>query len=125
MHENNHFIFFVLFTSVKINAQLSNTKWKGQLNLENKMDVIFDFRTDTLLINSIKDNSNIETVKYSFQDNILSLQKTSGLSNCDGTTIGKYKFDINKDTLSISLLTDDCRDRYPVLDNTKWLRLNK
>ncbi len=117
------FIFLVLFTSLTAQAQLSNTKWKGQLNLENKIDVVFDFRKDTLEVTNTQDNSHIETMTYTIQDNLLSLQKTSGRSDCDAATIGKYKFEINNDTLSITLVSDACDDRYPVLDNSKWVKV--
>ncbi len=117
------FIFLVTSTSVTVQAQLKNTKWKGTLNLENKIDVVFDYRNDTLEVINVRDSSSIEIMTYTIQNNIFSLQKISGQSDCDNTVIGKYKFEINNDTLSITLVSDDCNDRYPVLDNSKWIKV--
>ncbi|MDB5248382.1 MAG: hypothetical protein JWQ40_2776 [Segetibacter sp.] len=116
------FVFFVSFTSLTLHAQLKNTKWKGTLNLENKIDVVFDYRNDTLEVINSQDNSSIETMSYTIENNILTLKKLSGQSDCDQAP-GKYKFEINNNTLTIALVLDACDDRAPILDNSKWTKI--
>ncbi len=116
------FILLVSFVSVSAHAQLTNTKWKGTLQLENPADVVFDFRNDTLEVSRVADSSNLETMTYTVQDTLLTLQKIYGQSDCDSTVAGKYKFEIKDDGLYITLIEDDCDDRSSVLDNTKWIK---
>ena len=116
------FIAFIAFISASANAQLANSKWKGTLQLDNPTDVVFDFRTDTLEAFVAEDNSSLELMKYSIKDNVLSIQKISGQSECDDTAVAKYKFEIGSDGLLLTLIEDNCIDRSGVLDNTKWVK---
>ncbi|WP_018612872.1 hypothetical protein [Segetibacter koreensis] len=117
------FFLLVSFVSVTVNAQLKNTKWKGTIQADNKIDVIFNYRNDTLDVSNTADGSNIETMTYAIKDTVLTLQKIYGQSDCDGTGSGKYKFEINGDLLSISLLSDVCNDRSSALNNSKWVKI--
>jgi hypothetical protein len=116
------FVFLVSFTSFTVHAQLKNTKWKGTLKVEQPFEAVFDYRNDTLEVTNAQDNSSIETMNYTIEKNILSLKKISGQSDCD-TTIGKYKFEINNDILTFTVVSDPCDDRTPVLDNSKWTKV--
>jgi len=116
------FIAFIAFISASANAQLANSKWKGTLQLDNPTDVVFDFRTDTLEAFVAEDNSSLELMKYSIKDNVLSIQKISGQSECDDTAVAKYKYEIGSDGLLLTLIEDNCIDRSGVLDNTKWVK---
>ena len=117
------FICFVSFTSFTVHAQLKNTKWKGDIQLENKVPVIFHYGSDTLEVINTEDNTSIEKMTYTTKDSILTLQKVSGQSDCNTTEPAKYKFIIKKDTLAITLITDPCDDRFNVLDNSKWTKM--
>jgi len=114
------FILLVSIVSATAHAQLTNTKWKGTVQLDNPVDVLFDFGKDTFKVTGVADGSLIETMSYSVKDGILSIQKIEGTSNCEGTTIGKYKFDIKNDEITFTLVADDCGDRANVLDKTTW-----
>lgn len=115
-------IFFLLvsFVSVTVHAQLNNTKWKGTIQLENKIDVVFEYTKDTLAVSNIADNSNIETMTYAITDSIITLQKIYGQSDCD-ITEGKYKFWIKDNSLYMTSISDACDDRSGVLNNSKWI----
>lgn len=116
-------IFLVSFASVIVHAQLKNTKWKGTIQAENKIDVVFDYRSDTLEVSNTADGSNIETMTYAAKDGVLTLQKIYGQSSCDGAGTGKYKFEIKNDLLYIKLISDSCNDRTSALNNSKWSKL--
>ena len=114
-------IFLLLaFAAVTTNAQFAKTKWKGTLQLDNPVDVVFDFGKDSLSVYTAADNAGLETMTYSAKDTVLSITKAYGQSSCDGQTTGKYKFEIKNDELTLTLISDDCADRSSVLNNTKW-----
>ncbi len=118
------FLFFtVFFVSLNIHAQLKNTKWKGTIEANTKMDVVFNFKNDTLSVSNATDGSNIETMTYMVKDSVLAMQKVFGRSNCEGTSIGKYKFEIKDDLLYIKLLSDTCNDRTSALNNSRWMKV--
>ena len=104
-----------------VKAQLTNTKWRGTLKLDNPLETIFHFGTDTLDVINTQDNSSLETMKYSVRDSVLTIQKISGLSVCDPTAC-KYKFAIKGDEITFEVINDLCDDRAQVLNN---LKLNK
>lgn len=105
----------VLSCSVK--AQLANTRWKGVLKLDNDVNVTFDFGKDTLTVANIDDGVLIETMTYTATKTTFTLIKTSGQSDCDNSTPGKYSYGIKDNILSISLIEDACEDRSSVIKN--------
>lgn len=117
------FVFLVSFASVAVHAQLKNTKWRGTIKADNTIDAVFNYKTDTLDVSNIADGSNIETMTYTLKDSVLTLQKIYGQSNCDGTSIGKYKFYIKNDVLNLTLISDICNDRTSALSNSKWNKM--
>ena len=116
-------ILLVLFVSGAVNAQFTHTKWKGTLELDPAMDVLFDFRKDTVEVFNLADNSSIEIMQYTIKDSTLTLQKISGASDCDASSVAKYKFRLKDDKFFLIKIDDDCDDRGNVLNNTTWKRL--
>ncbi|MEO8962871.1 MAG: hypothetical protein ABI325_13380, partial [Ginsengibacter sp.] len=101
----------VCLTACTVNAQFSNTKWKGTLNIDGGMDVVFHFKGDTLSVVNTYDNSSLETMQYSVNGKVITLQKLWGSSQCSESTMGKYKYAIVKDEMKLNLISDDCYDR--------------
>lgn len=99
-------------------AQLSNTTWKGTLNIEGGMNVLFNFNNDTLDVVNAADNSSLETMTYKLADSVITLVKLYGQSQCSDTP-GKYKFVRDNDELTLSLLSDDCSDRADAIGTMK------
>jgi hypothetical protein len=116
-------ILLVLFVSSSVKAQFTHTKWKGTLELDQPMEVLFDFRKDTVEVFNLADNSSVEIMQYSTKDSVLTLQKISGASGCDAASVAKYKFRLKDDQLFLIRIEDDCDDRGNVLNNTKWTRI--
>ncbi|HMH31663.1 MAG TPA: hypothetical protein VK543_01465 [Puia sp.] len=117
-------IFFVLvsFATVSLHAQLSKTKWKGTLQLDNPVDVLFDFGQDSLTVYVVENNSGLETMLFTVKDSVLSIKKVYGQSDCDDQITGKYKYEIKNDEMLLTLVSDDCVSRATVLDKTRWMR---
>ncbi len=103
-------------------AQLSKTKWKTTLQLENSTEVYFDFGTDSLKVFVAADSSLLETVLFTEKSGEMTLLKLSGISNCEGVT-GKYKFEIKNDEMVLTLVSDSCSDRAEVLDRAVLIRI--
>jgi hypothetical protein len=117
------FILLVVFTSTSVHAQLKNTKWKGTIQADNTLNVVFDYRSDTLEVTNSDDGSNIETMTYTVKDTVLTLRKISGQSSCDTEGTGKYRFEIKDDALHLTQISDNCNDRTSALSNSKWTRV--
>ena len=107
----------VLFVTISTHAQLANTQWKGTLKIDEDVPAIFDFGKDTLKLTRFTNNMPIENMLYSVIDSTITLRKTEGQSDCDNEVVGKYKFSIRGDALSLQLLSDACDDRSSVLNN--------
>jgi hypothetical protein len=123
-------MFFICLITMNVNAQLTNTKWKGIANVPMPSECLFDFKNDTVLMRYVgndpvdlrnelgnmvtvtgKDSMVIETMTYQFTGDTLILQKVKGGSPCDNETIGKYRIAIKDKKLLISLIADDCEAR--------------
>jgi len=105
--------------SISVNAQLANTKWKGVLNIQSGMNTVFNFSNDTLEVFNADTNESLETMKYSTKDSLLTLQKLYGSSQCDTSTPGVYKFQINNNELTLTLVSDECPDRADAIGTMK------
>jgi hypothetical protein len=117
-------LILISFVTVSVQAQLSDTKWTGTLQLEDPFEIVFEFKKDTLEVNKVADNSSVESMKYSIQDSVITLQKIEGQSDCGSSAPATYKFAVKEDQLHFTLISDDCADRSSVLDNSKWKKTN-
>ena len=108
-------VIFIAFTA---NAQLANTKWKGTLNVEGGLDVLFNFNNDTLDVSNAESGESLEAMKYTTTDSVLTLVKLFGQSQCDSTA-GNYKYAIMNNELTLSLISDQCPDRAAAIGTMK------
>ncbi len=115
-------LLFILFAVYNVQAQLTNTKWKGALRIDDSPEVIFDFGKDILKIYMYSNSATIENMTYTVTDSAFTLKKIEGQSDCDNEVLGKYKFGIKDNELSVKLLADDCSDRSSALNDTKWTK---
>jgi hypothetical protein len=114
------FLVLVSFATVSLHAQLAKTKWKGTLQLDNPVDVVFDFGKDSLTVYTVENNAGLETMVFTDKDAVLSIKKVYGQSDCDVAVTGKYKYEIKDTEMVLTLISDDCPNRSNVLDKTKW-----
>jgi hypothetical protein len=109
----------VSFITFSVQAQLANSKWKTTLQVDQPIDVIFNFSTDTLDVTNADDNSDIEAMNYMLQDTVLTIRKLYGQSECDTAAVGKYSFRVDGNEVWMKLISDDCEDRANVIRDIK------
>lgn len=114
------FVSFVMFVSVSLKAQLENTRWKSTLYINEPINVILDFKKDTVSVYTVADSSIIETMTYKQNDTSFTLLKIDGQSDCGNDVKGIYHFLLKQNVLTIQLLNDDCYNRSYALQNTEW-----
>jgi hypothetical protein len=107
-------------TSAPVIAQLENTRWKSTVTIGEPVNVIFDFKKDTVALYRVADGTLIENMSYIYNNASFTLRKIAGQSDCDNTTPGKYSFKITHDKMFIKLVKDDCYDRSSVINDTEW-----
>lgn len=85
-------------------------------------DVVFDFGKDSLIAYIAVNNIPLEATIYTDNDQTLTIKKVYGQSTCE-KILGKYKYEINKEEMVMTLVTDDCYDRSNGLNGTKWTKV--
>lgn len=115
-------MLLITLVSGSIKAQLANSKWKGVLDLGSPVNVSFEFGKDTLAVMNLDQSSVLETMIYKVTNSTFTLVKVSGQSDCETSTIGKYKYEIKENTLILTTIEDVCEDRGPVLNNLKLVK---
>ena len=113
------YTLIVTFITCGVHAQLANSKWKVTLQLDDPIDVVFNFSADTLDVTNAADNSDIEAMNYTLQDTVLSMRKLYGQSQCDTAAVGKYSYKVDGNELWLKLISDDCTDRSDVIKDIK------
>ena len=113
-------VFILAIFTTTVFAQLENTQWKTRVTIDNPVNVIFDFKKDTVTLYNLADSSTIEIMSYTTNDSSFTLFKIDGQSDCDNSTPGKYSFTIKNDSMFMKLISDDCDDRSSVINNTEW-----
>jgi hypothetical protein len=114
---------FIVTACISANAQLSKTKWTGTLMLEQPVEITLDFAKDTLSAITNGDGQVLETMIFTVKDNVLTITKSSGQSDCGTDVAGKYKIAIKGDSMEFALVEDICINRAGVLDKTKWTKV--
>src|SRR3954454_816541 len=115
-------LLLIVLTIFSAKAQLSNTHWKGTIQGDETIDVVFHFSNDTLKVENIADASMLEVLTYAAKDSLISFKKVYGQSNCD-ETIGQYMYAIKENEITFMLVNDACEQRSGVLNNSKWTKV--
>lgn len=116
-------ILLVVASGFGAKAQFEGTKWKTTLQLESPTDVVFAFGKDTVEALLADNNMPLETMLYTVKDSVITLQKVTGQSDCDGNVVGKYKFEMKGDEVQVTLVSDDCYNRSNVLSNVSMSKM--
>lgn len=105
------FALVILLSATALNAQLTNTKWKVTLALDNPIDLVFHFKKDTVTAIYVMDNSVGEEMTYTATDTSFTIKKIWGQSDCSNGSTGEYRFEIKEGTMYVKLVSDDCERR--------------
>jgi hypothetical protein len=116
-------LLFFSAVVISVKAQLSNTNWKGTIQGDQTIEVVFHFNNDTLKVENMDDASTIEVLTYAAKDSLITFQKLYGQSECGTDAIGQYKYVINKNEITFTLVEDACEQRSAVLNNSKWTKV--
>ena len=108
------FIIALNFIGVSLFAQnsISNTRWKGHMVNPQALDIILEFRNDSLIATSTE-GMELEIMFFSQTKDSLKLRKLNGQSPCDYATEGFYilNFTNGGDTVIFYPITDHCKAR--------------
>jgi hypothetical protein len=93
-------------------SSVSNTKWKGHIENPQPLDVVIEFKNDSLIVTSAE-GLELEVMSFSQSKDTLKLRKLNGQSPCDFTTEGIYilNFTNSGDTVIFYPITDHCKAR--------------
>jgi len=116
----------VITACISAKSQLANHKWQGTLQIDNQpTNVTLDFKKDT--VNALFTDSGelLENMLYTAKSGVVTFQKVSGRSECGSDIIGKYKFVLKNDSITLWVTEDICGDRAGVLDKSVWKKSKK
>jgi hypothetical protein len=105
---------FFLFPNFASAQQLAGTDWATKWGLPINDSIFYKFQGGTLYITD-KANTNIFTSTYTESNDTLRVKDVSGSHACNPSEEGVYTFEINGNTLSITLVIDPCQVREGVL----------
>jgi cell wall-associated protease len=109
-------LFIIVFSLVGVNlwsqTLLSNTKWKGRIENPQALDIIFEFRNDSLIVSSAE-GIELEVMFFSQAKDTLKLRKLNGQSPCNYTTEGIYilNWTDSGEKLLLYPISDNCKAR--------------
>lgn len=108
------FIVILHFISISLFAQtsVSNTKWKGHIESPQSLDIVLEFKNDSLIATSA-DGLELEVMYFSQAKDTLKLRKLNGQSPCDYIVEGIYHLEWadSGDKLLLHIIKDDCTAR--------------
>lgn len=102
------FITFHAFPQTSIN----NTKWKGLITSPQSLEIVLEFKADSLRVTSME-GTELEVMYFLLNKDTLTLKKLNGTSPCDNVTEGAYllRWIENGDKFQMLTIKDDCRAR--------------
>ena len=98
---------------------ISKTKWKGHIEIPQALDIILEFKNDSLIATTAE-GLELEIMFFSQAKDTLRLRKLNGQSPCDYTTEGIYRLETVEagDKLLLHMIKDDCTDRARSITST-------
>ncbi|HWI89980.1 MAG TPA: hypothetical protein VNT20_01845 [Flavisolibacter sp.] len=116
------FALAILLSATAVNAQLTNTKWKVTLAMDNPIDIIFHFKKDAVTAFYAMDNSVGEEMTYTATDTSFTIKKIWGQSDCANGSKGEYRFEIKEGIMYVKAISDDCEKRGTYLAGS-WTKM--
>ncbi len=111
---NAFLLLFLILSASASKAQLANTRWSGTMAIPSSVNVILEFKADTLNLIVVPGTGDAfvgEAMHYAVNGNVITLKKISGNSPCDVDKPFTLTYSIAGDHLSIKPLADDCEAR--------------
>ena len=116
----------IVIACLSAKSQFANHKWEGSVEIDNQSTpVTLDFKKDTVDALVTPSGELIEKMTYTAKDGIVTFKKITGRSECGSDIVGKYKFAIKDDEVTLTVAEDICGNRAEVLDQSKWKKVKK
>jgi len=107
-------IVILQFIAMNLFAQnsISNTKWKGHIEIPQALDIIFEFKNDSLIVTSAEGRE-LGAMFFAQTKDTLKIRKISSQGPCNNTTEGIYilKWTDSDDKLLLYPISDNCKQR--------------
>ena len=122
-------LIIAAFTLFTINSSgqnlLSNTKWKGVFLIPHAVDVVLDFKKDTLYLEDEK-GQQFGILLFSHRSDTLVITKISGTSPCPEQSQGWYRVEwLEKgDKFLLHVIGDECEGRAGVYTTNPFERIS-
>ncbi len=118
---------FIFLLALPATAQVSvnNSKWKGVFLIPHAVDVILDFKKDTLYITTVASDE-VGTIFFTQQNDTLMIKKISGPSPCPEQAQGKYRIEWfeNGNKFRLHGISEECDGRTGVFTTNPFERIN-
>ncbi|MGC4035048.1 MAG: hypothetical protein QM764_03740 [Chitinophagaceae bacterium] len=102
-------------------AQFTNHKFEGTLHIDNQdTPVTLDFKKDTVNALITTTGEVLEQMLYTAKNGVVTFKKVTGKSTCGSDIVGKYKYAMKNNAITLKVAEDLCGDRAGVLDQTSW-----
>lgn len=115
------FVILAAFGST-VQAQFTGKKFRGYANAPDPMEMIMEFKNDTLNMYLAADFRLVETMSYSLQGDTMTISKLFGQSPCKNGTSGLYKMVLEENKLFITPIKDECTDRFYAFNKDPWIK---
>lgn len=126
MRKPGAILFATIFCVISAaTAQLSNTKWKGVINSNGELPVVWTFKKTSVDVISLPDSALVESMTYKTASGFLFVTKVNGTSDCDNSTVGKYSYRIKKDSLFLKPIDDACTQRSEAISDKALIKIKK
>jgi hypothetical protein len=126
MRKTGAILFVTIFCVISAaTAQLANTKWKGVINSNGELPVIWTFKKTTVDVMSLPDSAAVESMTYKTTSGFLFITKVNGTSDCDNSVVGKYSYKIKKDSLFLKPIDDACTQRSEAISDKALIKIKK
>jgi len=106
--------FCTLYSSAQTSSKptLSNSSWKGHIEIPQAMDILLEFRNDTVIVTA-DGIGELETMFFSQNRDTVKFRKLNGTSPCNDVAIGRYlvEWQENGDKIILHNIADDCTER--------------
>lgn len=107
------YVFFaiLLFLFSGLQAQLTNTAWRGEFLVPAPLACSLAFSGDSILVANIETGEILEIMRYKAKGDTVFISKIGGLSSCNLDTESVYLFRRDEKKLFVTALNDACEER--------------
>ena len=118
---------FILFASaaVRVNGQsIDNRDWKAFIAEPINDTLTLHVQGDSSYVANSRGEIMIRTTFTIVRDTLTILDNGTNDHECPNTK-GKYKIDLNDDTLVLKVIDDECEGRAKAIDGVRWKAVQK